>query len=278
MRKYSIFRVLSRNKIIRSIIYRAGGLIKCNVIVETEMSLSREKILVPLNDFIGYQLFAFGGFESHIQKAARGLGLEGKTILDVGANIGAFTFNICDLPNKIYAIEANPECCKLLTASVDYSKKSNVEVINRAVTSVSNEQVNLRVSSNTLGNSSICYKGDPSNSTVVVNSISIDDFVFKNNIRPDLIKVDIEGAEPLFLQGARKTIREFRPIIIMEFNGSIISTLSQSLDDYQELFDGHYDYFIILESGKLEQIDLNYLHGAILRKRSLDICFIAVSS
>jgi FkbM family methyltransferase len=45
-----------------------------------------------------------------------------------------------------------------------------------------------------------------------IATISIDDFVTRNNIgRVDLIKMDIEGGELEALEGARETIRKFRP-------------------------------------------------------------------
>jgi FkbM family methyltransferase len=45
-----------------------------------------------------------------------------------------------------------------------------------------------------------------------VSSLSIDDLVHKNSIqRIDFIKMDIEGAEPYALKGAKETIKKFKP-------------------------------------------------------------------
>lgn len=42
--------------------------------------------------------------------------------------------------------------------------------------------------------------------SITVPMITVDDYVNNNNLEVGLIKVDIEGAEPLFLEGAKNTI------------------------------------------------------------------------
>lgn len=39
------------------------------------------------------------------------------------------------------------------------------------------------------------------------------------NVRPDFIKLDVEGYEYLALLGAERTIREYRPVVLFEENG-----------------------------------------------------------
>ena len=49
-----------------------------------------------------------------------------------------------------------------------------------------------------------------------VNITTLDNFVKENNINQiDVIKVDIEGYELKFLQGAKETIKRFKPKIII---------------------------------------------------------------
>lgn len=56
--------------------------------------------------------------------------------------------------------------------------------------------------------------------------VAIDDFVAEHGIRVGLIKVDIEGAEQSFLRGAKKTICEQKPILLI----SIYHNVSDFLD------------------------------------------------
>lgn len=53
-----------------------------------------------------------------------------------------------------------------------------------------------------------------------VEIITLDSFVNKENIIPDLIKIDTEGFETKVLHGARKLLQSYKPIIIFEANNS----------------------------------------------------------
>lgn len=51
--------------------------------------------------------------------------------------------------------------------------------------------------------------------SITVPMITVDDYVNNNNLEVGLIKVDIEGAEPLFLEGAKNTIIKQKPILLL---------------------------------------------------------------
>src|SRR3972149_1853452 len=62
--------------------------------------------------------------------------LQGKkdlTILDIGANLGVFTYYVRQFAKKIYAIEPTLEHFDLLTRMIEFNKIDNVEPINKAV-------------------------------------------------------------------------------------------------------------------------------------------------
>jgi hypothetical protein len=90
----------------------------------------------------------------------------------------------------------------------------NTQLFHRAVFGQSGEMVKI-------------YHGSHLNDTVVrsqantqnyheVQTIALDDFVEHFDFHPKLIKMDIEGAEYDALQGARRTIANDRPILILE--------------------------------------------------------------
>ena len=47
----------------------------------------------------------------------------------------------------------------------------------------------------------------------------------------DVLKIDVEGADLLVLQGAAKTIERFRPVILAEFNPYWMRQIGQSLEE-----------------------------------------------
>jgi FkbM family methyltransferase len=57
----------------------------------------------------------------------------------------------------------------------------------------------------------------PGAKRVEIPALKLDDFVKKEGLtRLDFVKVDIQGAEPLFLAGGISTFNRFRPTLIME--------------------------------------------------------------
>jgi hypothetical protein len=56
-----------------------------------------------------------------------------------------------------------------------------------------------------------------------IRVIPLDAFVAEHQLkRIDFIKVDIEGHEPYFVEGARKTLGRFLPPMLMEFNKEML--------------------------------------------------------
>ena len=48
------------------------------------------------------------------------------------------------------------------------------------------------------------------------------------HLRPDVMKVDIQGAEGLFLKGAQRTITTWKPSLLMEINHDMLSIVSKT--------------------------------------------------
>src|SRR5262249_36554947 len=80
---------------------------------------------------------------------------------------------------------------------------------------------------------------------VVVNAIALDHFFQTKGIVPDVIKIDVEGAEMHVLSGMRHTLRELRPILFLEihpanlphYHTSPSAILSLLIDNHYEVFE-----------------------------------------
>jgi len=57
--------------------------------------------------------------------------------------------------------------------------------------------------------------------------------------RPDLIKVDIEGADRCFLTGAAQTLARLRPIVMMEVNPAALSQFGSTAEEVLRILRGH---------------------------------------
>jgi FkbM family methyltransferase len=54
--------------------------------------------------------------------------------------------------------------------------------------------------------------------SISVPAVSLDRYVQKTGVRPNLIKIDVEGTELAVLRGARQTLMEFRPVVLVEIH------------------------------------------------------------
>src|SRR3546814_5280958 len=58
-----------------------------------------------------------------------------------------------------------------------------------------------------------------------VASDRLDDLVIRHDLKPGLIKVDVEGAEGLVFRGAMETLNKFRPVILSELSDPLLREL-----------------------------------------------------
>lgn len=136
--------------------------------------------------------------------------LHEKSIIDVGGFIGDSIVILDELkPKDIHSFEAIPHNFELLQKTVTVNKIKNVVPVNYALGS--------RTGTTTMSVSeSISAIVDMGNiDSVLVNIITLDDYVKENNIDVGLIKIDIEGSETDFLHGAVETLKQQKPVVLL---------------------------------------------------------------
>ena len=133
--------------------------------------------------------------------------LNDKDFLDCGAYIGdsALIFEKYYNPRKIYSFEPDDENYNLLLNIMKLNNLKKVKPIKSGVGS----QENIVNFYHATGASHITDE----NSETQIKITSIDKFVFDNNIDVGLIKIDVEGYELEVLEGAKRTIKEFKPVL-----------------------------------------------------------------
>jgi FkbM family methyltransferase len=63
-----------------------------------------------------------------------------------------------------------------------------------------------------------------SSTTEALNSVSVDKLVDSLNLKPKLLKIDVEGAEYFVLRGAETTLRKYQPQILLELHPTFLPT------------------------------------------------------
>lgn len=209
--------------------------------------------------------FLDGTYDKYFWDYVAGLDLEGTTIYEIGGHIGYHAMNFAELVGPrghVYAFEPNPfnrERFKLnLSKNLDLSER--IEIFDIAVSN-ENEEIEFNFSSSVddgkSSGSFISGAHTPHESIfydqvgftkTTVKSLRMDDFEqsLKIENKPFLLKIDVEGAENLVLNGGHETIKTYRPIVLMEIHSifnmlktyEYFSDLNYSINLLKEEFDG----------------------------------------
>lgn len=140
------------------------------------------------------------------------------TIVDIGANIGKYSIIAARSLNRngrVVSIEAEPYNFSVLEKNIILNNLTNVIPVNKACFSKKGK-LEFYVEKEGGGLHSL-YKTKDHSKKMIVEGDTLDNILKKLQIKKvDLIKVDVEQAEPDVLRGAIKTIKRDRPTIIFE--------------------------------------------------------------
>jgi FkbM family methyltransferase len=164
----------------------------------------------------GYWL---GIYELPLQEAIIRELKSGDVFYDIGANAGFFSLLASKYvgPNgRVYAFEPLPENIQAIRGNFGVNAVETCELVEAAVTN-NNGTIDFFQSADS-SMASIFNNKDQTGS-ISVSAITLDDFVH-NHRSPNLIKMDIEGAELLALQGGINLLTQSeRPRLLIELHG-----------------------------------------------------------
>jgi len=142
----------------------------------------------------------------------------GDSVLDVGANIGYFTVlaAVCvGEAGQVWAFEPEPLNAQLLGRNLHLNGLSNVHLVQAALGKETGE-ASLFLSENNAGDHSLAaaVKGES-----IPVSVVRGDAVLPEGLRVNVIKMDVQGAEPVVLMGLESLIARSLPDvrILLEF-------------------------------------------------------------
>lgn len=162
-------------------------------------------------------------YETHVTTVLERELKPGSVFLDIGANMGWFTLLAASIAGQVIAIEPNPINVQLLYRSLLANRYNNVRVLPCAVT----DQPGL-LSLNAFRSNGFVTSVDHAAETATIVPGQPLDTLLTELERLDVIKMDIEGHEPLALRGMRDTLSRFRPVLIFEFHPAAIRDNSGS--------------------------------------------------
>jgi len=151
---------------------------------------------------------------------------KGNTFIDIGAHFGFYSLLAAKLvgaSGKVFSFEAAKSIYSVLSKNIN--NKPNVHPFNNAI---SNQKGNINFYEFPIQYSEYnsidieqykkfnwFKKQIPTLS--IIESTNLDNFTTQQNCAPQFIKIDVEGAEKLVIEGAVNCIKNHQPIIAMEF-------------------------------------------------------------
>jgi FkbM family methyltransferase len=168
------------------------------------------------------------------------------TFIDIGAHIGYYSLKAAMIvgPNgHIISIEPNPQTLPKLRGNIEASAARTVSVWPVAcAASESTLQLYAAPESNT-GESSLSKENASQEGAPVAYSVParpLDAIVKEAKLdRVDVIKIDVEGAEFEVLQGAAKTLDEYRPVLIVEMVPNQLKSMGSSIEEVTRFLASH---------------------------------------
>jgi FkbM family methyltransferase len=153
-----------------------------------------------------------GSYEFETQRAFGRLVRAGDVVYDLGANVGFYSLlgaRLAGDAGAVYSFEPLPRNLKFLRKHLAMNGLRNCSVIDAAVADFDGT---MKFESSKAPTTAHLSEGGD----VAVRVMRLDSMVERGEIRaPDVMKIDVEGSEVKLLQGAARTIEEFRPRILL---------------------------------------------------------------
>jgi FkbM family methyltransferase len=180
----------------------------------------------------------------------------GNTILDIGAHIGLYGVPLskCAGENgKVFCFEPTPATYSILVKTIALNKCKNVTPVNAAVSDKPGTvRFNLTSGSGEGSNANSIVTSARMVASVEIKACSIDDFRKRNGLKVDIIKMDVEGAELLALQGGIETFQQDRPLCILALHPDSIQNFGHSLKQIWDLIK-QYNYMVIYHGSEMKE-------------------------
>ncbi len=164
----------------------------------------------------------------------------GMCVVDIGAHIGMLTLAAAKRvgpTGRVYAFEPAQESVRILRRHVEFNKwNERIEVV-QAVVSDQNGRLPFYVYGASMAASLSRTNVEVLNSErrtspvsmVEVPSVTLDTFCKEHKFMPDVIKVDVEGAELLVLRGAQNLLLDISPVVLCEIHPAQMQNCGSSV-------------------------------------------------
>jgi FkbM family methyltransferase len=167
-----------------------------------------------------HRAFIYDSWEPEVTQTIDRTVVAGMTVADIGAQSGFYTLLLSKrvgAKGQVIAFEPLPANYRLLEENLRLNKIENV-IVRREAVADRTGALSFQFPSDEPSLIAGPLLPEDNTGTFEVPCVSLDDFVSRQQISLDLIKMDVEGAEGSVLDGATKTLEKFHPILIIELH------------------------------------------------------------
>ena len=148
----------------------------------------------------------------------------GLVCYDVGANLGVYAIQFSSMvgpSGKVVAFEPNPYTLRMLRHHVAINRLSNVHIVAAAAGDAPGSADFYAETWDGMGRMGAPNQSLRETERFTVPVTTIDQQVAQTGLVPDFMLIDVEGFEIAVLDGARNTLLQHRPTVVVEMHPSV---------------------------------------------------------
>lgn len=198
-----------------------------------------------------------GEWDFHVLQTCLKFLRRGQVFYDIGANAGYMSISVGHHFNDevtVCAFEPQPDLCRSIALSAALNQLRAIRIL-EVMLGEQRGQATLYIPSHSIHASAISREKDARELRRHV--LTLDELVHNGTLPPpDVIKIDVEGAEMAVFRGAATTIRQVAPTIIFEADDNLLRfdyAQTDLMTYLRELAD--YAFFQIQDTGDLKPVE-----------------------
>jgi FkbM family methyltransferase len=224
-------------------------------------------------------LAAYGFYKSHVEAGPIDRLQEfvppGSLVIDVGANVGFFALRFAQwvgAQGRVIAIEPEEQNCANLKRALERAQFAGRVDVRKAVAAATPGAMLLEINPLHPADHKLSRDG----TGVAVEAITLDGLVGEHSgSAPSLIKIDVQGAEMLVLEGAAAILETSRPALFVELHEEGLNRFGTSVATILAHLCGHgYQPYWLMRRGPHTSASAEAIHAAVARVGYVDILFL----
>lgn len=206
---------------------------------------------VNLSEWIGQHIYMTGGFEKEVAEIIYNRLKPGDVFVDIGANMGFFSLLASKMvgpSGHIYAFEPSPETSRIFANNVKINGLKNIDARQFALSQSSGKVRFYEGPERNKGLSSF-RKVEDASSCYYVETHAFDQLDLKKE-KIKIVKIDVEGAEELVLDGMVEFLTGYHPDLVLEISKDFLLDNDCSVASLKKKLEGFgYSLYEFTEDG-----------------------------